>query len=105
MDVLGRPGKKKTEEEGEKKKKRKEKRGLGNLVHAWLMEAQGYWSDFWKPCKFRFRINLGLRQLSISHVGRDANNVAYLPAKETSTKEMDYVWLEDCPNFICARCT
>jgi hypothetical protein len=34
MDVLGRPGKKKTEEEGEKKKKRKEKRGLGNLVHA-----------------------------------------------------------------------
>jgi hypothetical protein len=42
----------------------------------------------------------GLRQVSISHVGRDANNVAHLLAKEASSKEMDFVWLEDCPNFI-----
>jgi ribonuclease HI len=42
----------------------------------------------------------GLREVSISHVGRDANNVAHQLAKDASTKEIDYVWLEDCPNFI-----
>jgi ribonuclease HI len=42
----------------------------------------------------------GLRQVSISHVGRYANNIAHLLVKEASTKEIDYVWLEDCPNFI-----
>jgi ribonuclease HI len=42
----------------------------------------------------------GLRGVSISHVSRDANNVANQLAKEASTKEMDCVWLEECPNFI-----
>jgi hypothetical protein len=42
----------------------------------------------------------GLRGVSISHVSRDANNVTHQLAKEASTKEMDCVWLEECPNFL-----
>jgi ribonuclease HI len=56
--------------------------GSGRFVEGIIMEMQG------------------LQRVSISHVSREANNIAHLLAKEASTKEMDCVWLEECPTFI-----
>lgn len=54
----------------------------GHFVEGIIMKMQGLWG------------------ISISHVSRDANNVAHQLAKEASTKEVDCVWLKECPNFL-----
>jgi ribonuclease HI len=55
---------------------------VGHFVEGIITEMQGLW------------------EVSIFHVGREANNIAHQLAKEASTKEIDSVWLEDFPNFI-----
>jgi hypothetical protein len=42
----------------------------------------------------------GVRDVSMVHVGREANNAAHCLAKEASSTFIDFVWLEEIPSCI-----